>query len=97
MMDYLVTTKNATVDSSNIEDILMSYDSKVLCCNHLNHSIILGRHWQYSVTTKRHIRLYFEKYLNSIISIKELRKAISDGFITLSDGFYTVTLDPYYI
>lgn len=71
---FIIKTKKATY--------FQSYDSVVCKLDGVN--IVLSTNWDYSNTTRKHLYMFMRKngYYN-LSSAKEVRKAISEGRVTL--------------
>jgi len=61
-----------------------SYDSTVAIFS--GHGLELGKNWDYSNTTMRHLYNFFQEYQIPLHNSKEVRKAIKDGFFTYPNG-----------
>lgn len=63
------------------KNYLQSYNSLVVKIegDYYNRQITLGRDWDYSTTTSKHVYLFLEEYTNiSLYGIKNKRKYIQD-------------------
>lgn len=71
---FIIKTKKATY--------FQSYDSVVCKLDGVN--IVLSTNWDYSNTTRKHLYMFMRQngYYN-LSSAKEVRKAISEGRVTL--------------
>lgn len=71
---FIIKTKEATY--------FQSYDSVVCKLDGVN--IVLSTNWDYSNTTRKHLYMFMRQngYYN-LSSAKEVRKAISEGRVTL--------------
>lgn len=71
---FIIKTKKATY--------FQSYDSVVRKLDGVN--IVLSTNWEYSNTTRKHLYMFMRQngYYN-LSSAKEVRKAISEGRVTL--------------
>ena len=71
---FIIKTKKATY--------FQSYDSMVCKLDGVN--IVLSTNWDYSNTTRKHLYMFMRQngYYN-LSSAKEVRKAISEGRVTL--------------
>ena len=71
---FIIKTKKATY--------FQSYDSVV--CKLYGVNIVLSTNWDYSNTTRKHLYMFMRQngYYN-LSSAKEVRKAISEGRVTL--------------
>ena len=71
---FIIKTKKATY--------FQSYDSVVCKLDGVN--IVLSTNWDYSNTTRKHLYMFMRQngYCN-LSSAKEVRKAISEGRVTL--------------
>ena len=63
----------------NGKDILQSYDSKVVEIEYLNGKqvVTLGRDWDYSTTTSKHVYAFLEEYSKIRISDTNKRQYIN--------------------
>ena len=73
------------------EDCLQSYNSLVVKIS--NGRIILGRDWDYSTTTSKHVYQFLEDYANFYIPYGKnkreyVRKAISSGEIEYDEEMF---------
>ena len=71
---FIIKTKEATY--------FQSYDSVVCKLDGVN--IVLSTNWDYSNTTRKHLYMFMRQngYCN-LSNAKEVRKAISEGWVTL--------------
>lgn len=71
---FIIKTKKATY--------FQSYDSVVCKLDGVN--IVLSTNWDYSNTTRKHLYMFMRQNgYYSLSSAKEVRKAISEGRVTL--------------
>ena len=71
---FIIKTKEATY--------FQSYDSVVCKLDGVN--IVLSTNWDYSNTTRKHLYMFMRQNgYYSLSSAKEVRKAISEGRVTL--------------
>lgn len=71
---FIIKTKKATY--------FQSYDSVVCKLDGVN--IVLSTDWEYSNTTRKHLYMFMRQNgYYSLSSAKEVRKAISEGRVTL--------------
>lgn len=71
--------------------ILQSYDSKVVEIS--KDKIVLGRDWDYSITTSKYVYEFLDSYSNIRIygitnKRKYIRKLIDDGIIKYDEKMY---------
>ena len=68
---------------------LQSYDSTVAIYDYNQDKLILGRHWDYSVTTLRHLYKFFEQYLPQFelgkYKKQRIEQMIEQGLIEYAD------------
>lgn len=71
---FIIKTKKATY--------FQSYDSVVCKLDGVN--IVLSMDWDYSNTTRKHLYMFMRQNgYRKLSSAKEVRKAISEGWVTL--------------
>lgn len=70
--------------------VFQSYDSTIAEVDHEAKTIVLGKHWDYSVTTNKHRNIFFRDYvyMPQLATKKALQNAINDGRF----GGYTIKL-----
>lgn len=75
------------------ENCLQSYDSLVVKISYDGNKIVLGRDWDYSTTTSKHVYMFLEEYANiSFWNVSNKRayinKLIKEGKIQYNDSMY---------
>lgn len=73
------------------KNILQSYDSKVVEID--RNGITLGRDWDYSTTTSKHVYEFLDRFSNiriyGIVNKRQyIRKLIEDGTIKYDENMY---------
>ena len=73
---------NQFVLSGGDELVFQSYDSTIITIDNGTKTVIIGRDYDYSVTTGKYRNIFFEDYapyeLNGLKDLKVLRKAIEE-------------------
>ncbi len=77
-----VQKQNKYIDTVNGIVFLKSYSSIIARYDRKSHTLILGSHWNYSITTLKHLYKFFrEEGINLPHSSKEINRMISNGEI----------------
>jgi len=78
-------TKNYRVfkDTTSGDIYLKSYNSWVAKFTYDGMTLSLGRDWDYSSTTKRHIQWFLREIIHIPYSTEELREMVSNGYIQI--------------
>ena len=86
--------KNQFIITSNERTVFQSYDSTIALLDSKNH-LTLGRDWDYSNTTRKHLYLFLSDYsynatiqeaLQETNKRKAIQKLIDEGFISYDEN-----------
>ena len=88
--------KNQFLITDGNKIIFQSYNSKVAIIDRKQATLALGRHWDYSITTKKHLTLFLSTwlpvemvssfFLSGKITPDAIRSAIQKGLIAYDEN-----------
>lgn len=97
LIEKLVSTGNAYLGRNYFlkTDYCISYGKRVIEYHGKTKSIILGKYWDYSPTTLRHIHKFFTAtfFEGQHIFTPQIRKALKEGTLLINGIPYTIMQD----